>query len=90
MDKATRVTVGVCGGVAAYKAGELVRSLQQVGLDVSVVMTRAAEEFVRPLTFASLTRAEGHYHLLAEASEAGPDAEAADRAHRGGASDANC
>lgn len=50
-----KVTVGVCGGVAAYKAAELVRALQQQALDVHVVMTRAAEEFVRPLTFAALT-----------------------------------
>jgi len=49
------VMVGVCGGVAAYKAAELVRELQQHGADVHVVMTRAAEEFVRPLTFSSLT-----------------------------------
>ena len=49
------VTVGVCGGVAAYKAAELVRTLQNLGADVHVVMTRAAEEFVRPLTFSSLT-----------------------------------
>ena len=49
------VTVGVCGGVAAYKAAELVRELQQRGADVHVAMTRAAEEFVRPLTFSSLT-----------------------------------
>jgi phosphopantothenoylcysteine decarboxylase/phosphopantothenate--cysteine ligase len=50
-----RVTVGVCGGVAAYKAAELVRELQQHSIDVHVVMTRGAEEFVRPLTFSSLT-----------------------------------
>jgi len=50
-----RVAVGVCGGVAAYKAAELVRALQQLGVDVHVVMTRAAQEFVRPLTFSSLT-----------------------------------
>jgi phosphopantothenoylcysteine decarboxylase/phosphopantothenate--cysteine ligase len=50
-----RVTVGVCGGIAAYKAAELVRELQQLGADVHVVMTRGAEEFIRPLTFASLT-----------------------------------
>jgi phosphopantothenoylcysteine decarboxylase / phosphopantothenate---cysteine ligase len=50
-----KVTIGVCGGVAAYKAAELIRDLQKSGLDVHVVMTRAAEEFVRPLTFASLT-----------------------------------
>jgi phosphopantothenoylcysteine decarboxylase/phosphopantothenate--cysteine ligase len=51
----SRVTLGVCGGVAAYKAAELVRELQQHGVDVHVVMTRAAEEFVQPLTFSSLT-----------------------------------
>jgi len=50
-----KVTLGVSGGIAAYKAAELVRALQQHTLDVHVVMTRAAEEFVRPLTFAALT-----------------------------------
>jgi phosphopantothenoylcysteine decarboxylase/phosphopantothenate--cysteine ligase len=50
-----RVVVGVGGGIAAYKAAELVRALQQRGYDVQVVMTRAAEEFIRPLTFAALT-----------------------------------
>ena len=50
-----RVVVGVTGGVAAYKAAELVRRLQQEGLEVEVVMTRHAQEFVTPLTFAALT-----------------------------------
>jgi phosphopantothenoylcysteine decarboxylase/phosphopantothenate--cysteine ligase len=50
-----RVVLGVCGGVAAYKAAELVRRLQQERLDVQVVMTRHAQEFVAPLTFAALT-----------------------------------
>jgi len=50
-----KVTLGVTGGIAAYKSAELVRDLQQHSLDVHVVMTRAAEEFVRPLTFAALT-----------------------------------
>src|SRR5574337_1303644 len=50
-----RVALGVTGGVAAYKAAELVRRLQQEGFDVQVVMTRAAQEFVAPLTFAALT-----------------------------------
>jgi phosphopantothenoylcysteine decarboxylase / phosphopantothenate---cysteine ligase len=54
-DGTSRVTVGVCGGIAAYKAAELVREFQQHGIDVHVVMTRAAEEFVQPLTFSSLT-----------------------------------
>ena len=52
---APRITVGISGGVAAYKAAELVRVLQQRGADVRVVMTRAAQEFVQPLTFSSLT-----------------------------------
>lgn len=50
-----KVTVGVSGGIAAYKAAELVRALQQHALDVHVVMTASAEQFIRPLTFAALT-----------------------------------
>lgn len=50
-----KVTVGVSGGVAAYKAAELVRALQAKALDVHVVMTDAATRFVQPLTFAALT-----------------------------------
>lgn len=50
-----RITLGVTGGVAAYKAAELVRRLQQEGHSVQVVMTRAAREFVTPLTFAALS-----------------------------------
>lgn len=50
-----KIVLGVTGGVAAYKAAELVRRLQQEKLDVQVVMTRAAREFIAPLTFAALT-----------------------------------
>jgi phosphopantothenoylcysteine decarboxylase / phosphopantothenate---cysteine ligase len=50
-----RIALGVSGGVAAYKAAELVRRLQQEKLDVQVVMTRGAQEFITPLTFAALT-----------------------------------
>jgi phosphopantothenoylcysteine decarboxylase / phosphopantothenate---cysteine ligase len=50
-----KVALGVSGGIAAYKAAELVRELQQRGLDVQVIMTEHAQEFVRPLTFAALT-----------------------------------
>lgn len=50
-----RAVLGVGGGIAAYKAAELVRALQQRGHDVQVVMTRAAQEFIQPLTFAALT-----------------------------------
>ncbi len=50
-----KVALGVTGGIAAYKAAELVRLLQDHGIRVQVVMTRAAQEFVRPLTFAALS-----------------------------------
>lgn len=50
-----RIALGVSGGVAAYKAAELVRRLQREKLGVQVIMTRAAQEFVTPLTFAALT-----------------------------------
>lgn len=50
-----KIVLGVTGGIAAYKAAELVRRLQQDHLDVQVVMTRAAQQFVQPLTFAALT-----------------------------------
>jgi phosphopantothenoylcysteine decarboxylase / phosphopantothenate---cysteine ligase len=50
-----RVTVGVSGGIAAYKAAELVRALQRQAIDVHVVMTAAACRFIQPLTFAALT-----------------------------------
>src|ERR1700692_2461446 len=50
-----RVALGVSGGVAAFKAAELVRKLQQEGIDVQVVMTASAQEFITPLTFAALT-----------------------------------
>ena len=50
-----KIALGVTGGVAAYKAAELVRRLQQEKLDVQVIMTRAAQEFITPLTFAALT-----------------------------------
>ena len=62
------ITVGVTGGIAAYKAVELVRALQSAQLDPHVVMTAAAEEFIRPLTFAAIT---GHRVITGLWSEAG-------------------
>lgn len=50
-----RVLLGVTGGIAAYKAAELARRLMERGFTVQVAMTRSAQEFVRPLTFAALT-----------------------------------
>ena len=49
------VVLGVGGGIAAYKSAELARSLMERGMRVQVVMTDAAQRFITPLTFASLT-----------------------------------
>jgi phosphopantothenoylcysteine decarboxylase/phosphopantothenate--cysteine ligase len=50
-----RIVLGVSGGIAAYKAAELARALIRNGHEVQVILTRSAEEFIRPLTFAALT-----------------------------------
>jgi phosphopantothenoylcysteine decarboxylase/phosphopantothenate--cysteine ligase len=50
-----KIALGVSGGIAAYKAAEIVRLLQDRGVRVQVVMTQSAQEFVRPLTFAALS-----------------------------------
>src|SRR5512142_2084352 len=52
---AMKIALGVSGGIAGYKAAEIVRLLMDRGASVQVVMTHAAQEFVRPLTFAALS-----------------------------------
>ena len=54
-ERAPRVLLGVTGGIAAYKAPELVRRLVERGCDVQVVMSRGAREFVGPLTFQAVS-----------------------------------
>jgi phosphopantothenoylcysteine decarboxylase / phosphopantothenate---cysteine ligase len=54
-EQKSRVVLGVSGGIACYKAVELVRLLVKAGIDVQVVMTRGALEFVTPLTFQTLS-----------------------------------
>ena len=49
------VLLGITGGIAAYKSPLLVRLLVQAGMDVHVVMTRAAKHFVTPLTLATMS-----------------------------------
>lgn len=64
-----RVVLGVTGGIAAYKAVELLRLLTKAGAEVHVVMTRAAQEFVTPLTFQTLSGNPVHtelFNLIAE------------------------
>jgi phosphopantothenoylcysteine decarboxylase/phosphopantothenate--cysteine ligase len=58
MNRPPRILLGVSGGIAAYKAVELLRSLVTRGADVRVAMTRGAREFVAPLTFAVLSKHE--------------------------------
>ncbi len=67
-----RIALGVTGGVAAYKAAELVRRLQQEKLDVQVVMTRGALQFITPLTFAALTGQKVITEMFAAADSAAP------------------
>lgn len=55
MVKSKEIVLGVTGSIAAYKSCDLVRRLQDKGMGVSVVMTKGAQEFVTPLTFASLS-----------------------------------
>jgi phosphopantothenoylcysteine decarboxylase/phosphopantothenate--cysteine ligase len=72
-----RITLGVTGGVAAYKSAELVRRLQQEGHSVQVVMTRAAREFITPLTFAALSGQNVISDLFAGASRGEANLESA-------------
>ena len=55
MSRPRRIVLGVSGGIAAYKAAEVLRGLTQSGAEVEVALTRGALEFVRPLTFAALS-----------------------------------
>ena len=64
-----KVALGVSGGIAAYKAAEIVRLLQDRGVRVQVVMTRAAQEFIRPLTFAALSGEKVITDLFAAGNE---------------------
>ncbi len=71
-----RVALGVTGGIAAYKAAELLRLLQERGVDVQVIMTRSAREFVTPLTFAALSGHKVITEMFGDA-QGGPNVESA-------------
>ena len=68
-----RILLGITGGIAAYKAAELVRILKKAGAEVRVVMTAGAMEFITPLTLQALSGNPVHHALLDP--EAGSDAE---------------
>jgi phosphopantothenoylcysteine decarboxylase/phosphopantothenate--cysteine ligase len=65
-----KVALGVSGGVAAYKAAEIVRLLQDRGIRVQVIMTKAAQEFIKPLTFAALSGEKVITDLFTEGGDA--------------------
>lgn len=68
--KIFRIGLGVSGGIAAYKAIEVLRGLQKAGCDVSVCMTRHATEFIQPLTFRALSN---KYVLVDDYASDNPD-----------------
>lgn len=69
MLKDTQVILGVTGGIAAYKAVELLRLLTKAGANVHVIMTRSAQEFVAPLTFQTLSANPVHTELFSLIAE---------------------
>ena len=64
-----RILLGITGGIAAYKAAELTRRLQDQGADVRVVMTKASTEFITPLTMQALSTHPVHLDLLSTETE---------------------
>jgi phosphopantothenoylcysteine decarboxylase / phosphopantothenate---cysteine ligase len=64
-----KIALGVSGGIAAYKAAEIVRLLRDRGIGVQVVMTQAAQQFVQPLTFAALSGEKVFTDMFAAAGE---------------------
>ncbi len=68
--KAKQILIGISGGIAAYKTAELVRALIKQGADVRVCMTKAACEFITPLTLQALTGNPVHTDLLDPQAEA--------------------
>jgi phosphopantothenoylcysteine decarboxylase / phosphopantothenate---cysteine ligase len=66
----SRVALGVCGGIAAYKAIEVLRGLQRAGSTVRVAMTKRACEFVQPLTFRALS---GSHVIVDDYAPENPD-----------------
>jgi phosphopantothenoylcysteine decarboxylase/phosphopantothenate--cysteine ligase len=72
-----KVALGVTGGIAAYKAAEIVRLLQDRGVRVQVIVTRAAQEFVRPLTFAALSGEKVITGMFSPGEEQAPNLDSA-------------
>src|SRR4051812_8899891 len=72
-----KIALGVTGGIAAYKSAEILRLLQEHGIRVQVIMTRAAQEFVKPLTFAALSGEKVITGMFASGEEHEPNIDSA-------------
>jgi len=69
MKKRKNIVLGVTGGIAAYRACDIIRRLQDAGCGVTVIMTRAAEEFITPLTLATLSGSRVYRDMFAVPDE---------------------
>lgn len=69
MKKKKQVILGVTGSIAAYKAADIIRRLQDKKIDVAVIMTKEAEKFITPLTLASLSGDKVHRDMFDETRE---------------------
>lgn len=68
-----KVLIGITGGIAAYKAADIVSQLVQANCDVRVAMTQSATKFVAPLTFAALTQQKVITSMFPDTSAGGMD-----------------
>lgn len=68
-----QIVLGVTGSIAAYKAGDIIRRLQDEGFAVSVIMTQEAEKFITPLTLAALSGGKVYRKLFDSQAEAWED-----------------
>jgi phosphopantothenoylcysteine decarboxylase/phosphopantothenate--cysteine ligase len=64
-----KILIAVCGGIAAYKVAELVRLLRQQAIEIQVIMTASATQFIAPLTFQALSSRAVYTHLLDNTEE---------------------
>jgi len=62
--KIKQIVLGVCGSIAAYKAGDIIRRLQDNDCDVTVIMTKEAAEFITPLTLSTLSGKNVHREMF--------------------------
>jgi phosphopantothenoylcysteine decarboxylase/phosphopantothenate--cysteine ligase len=66
--KIKQIVLGVCGSIAAYKAGDIIRRLQDNHCEVTVIMTKEAGQFITPLTLSSLSGRQVHCDMFERGS----------------------